>query len=195
MMYMLIKATNYSLSPRRFIAGTKGSYGIETLDFEFSNEWDGLAVTVTFFPSGESGEAVTAVFSRGTPILLPSEVTAEAGIVKYTVNGYCDEKRLVSVTGYIDVLNAETGEGKNVSTPTASEMSQVLTMMNTAVSVAQSVRDDADNGNFDGADIERAELDDAGCLIFSRSDGVTLNAGNVIEAVYEALGNGDEVSY
>ena len=43
---MQINANYYAITPRKFIAGTKGSYGIEKLDISFSEEWNGLAKKV-----------------------------------------------------------------------------------------------------------------------------------------------------
>ena len=47
---MQITANYYSILPRKFIAGTKGSYGIEKLEISFSEEGDGLSKKKVFYP-------------------------------------------------------------------------------------------------------------------------------------------------
>lgn len=189
---MIIDANNYSLSPRRFVAGTKGSYGMETMNFRFSKDWNGLNVTVTFFPP--DSEPVTVIYDHES-FDIPSEVTARSGLTPYTVIGYKNTKQLVSLTGYIDVLETTLGKGKDPAEVTPTLVAQALEFMARAQRIAESVRHDADNGAFDGKTIVSAEINSHGVLIFTRSDGVSINAGNIVDKVINALQNGDEVSF
>lgn len=147
---MQIKANYYSLSPRRFIGGTKNSFGVETLSFDFSAEWDGLGKTVTFFPV--SGEPVVAVYGSD-PIPIPAEVFTEAGLAEFTLCGQKNGKTLISVTGYIDILDAKTPGGNEPVEPTPSEMAQVLSLMNAATDAVAELRKDAEDGAFNGAGV------------------------------------------
>lgn len=146
---MLIKANNYSLSPRRVVAGTRGSYGIETLDFAFSPEWNGLTKRVTFYPVDSSP---VSVLYEGEPIKIPAEVMATAGVAQFTLSGLRDGAALISVTGQLDVFDTNDPVNDPALQPTPSELEQVIALMTEAVETAQSVRDDADNGVFDGRD-------------------------------------------
>ena len=92
--HMMIKVNYFSLSPRRFIAGTKNSYGVEPLIFDFSSEWAGLGKTVTFFPA--EGAPVEVVYPNA-PINIPAEVMAHEGLARYTVCGRKDNKTLISI--------------------------------------------------------------------------------------------------
>lgn len=48
---MKLKINYYGLEPRRFIAGTVGSYGFEEMDLTFSAEWKTLSKKVVFYPA------------------------------------------------------------------------------------------------------------------------------------------------
>ena len=146
---MLIKANNYSITPRRVIAGTKGSYGIETLEFAFSAEWNGLTKRVTFYPV--DGSPVSVLY-EDEPINIPAEVTASAGVAQFTLSGMRDGAVLISVTGYLDVFDSNDPVGDPAVQPTPSDVSRIISLMNEAVACADSVREDADNGLFNGRD-------------------------------------------
>ena len=96
---MQISANYYAIIPRKFIAGTKGSYGIEKLHISFSDEWAGLAKKVVFYPP--NGEPVSVVYND-SPIDIPSEVMSVRGRTKYAIVGYKGDKRLLTVSGEID---------------------------------------------------------------------------------------------
>ncbi len=104
---MTINVNYYSLSPRRVFAGTQNSFGIEQLRFNFSEEWEGLEKTVVFYPCGK--EPIRLSYRDGG-VELPREVTENAGVVEFSVLGEGKEKRLVSLTGYLDVLTSRGGE-------------------------------------------------------------------------------------
>ncbi len=67
--------------------GTRGSYGIERIHVTASQEWTGLAVTVTFCPPGENAGAGS--IGDDNCIDVPPEATANAtrdlpGVVVFT---------------------------------------------------------------------------------------------------------------
>ncbi len=144
---MEIKVDEFAMSPKRFIAGTKGSYGFSTLNFKFSRHWDGLAKKVTFYPS--NGEPKCVVFT-GNEVMIPKEIMTSPGVNKYAVSGSRDGNILISIIGEIDVLNTLDPVDDPAQEPTPSQLEQIMDMMQTAVDTANSVRSDADNGVFDG---------------------------------------------
>ena len=144
---MQISANYYSVLPPRFIAGTRGSYGIEQLEIIFSEEWKGLTKKVVFYPPDCDP---IAVFYESDPISIPFEVMKVRGKTKYAIMGYDGNRKLVTVTGEIDVLTSLDDTDFAAQIPTPSEMMQVLSHMREAVDIANSVRRDADNGVFDG---------------------------------------------
>lgn len=153
---MEIFVDEYAISPRRFIAGTKGSYGFCTLNFKFGSEWDGLAKKITFYPLDGSG-AVYLIISDNE-VKVPAEIMRCAGVNKYVISGCRDGDVLISVAGEIDVLNSLSPDGDPAQEPTPTQMEQVLDMMQRAVDTAQSVRDDADSGVFNGEKGEPGEV-------------------------------------
>lgn len=98
---MKINVNFYSLSPRRFIAGTKGSYGTQKLKFAFDTHWRGLTKKVIFYPMDATPVEVDI---GDEPITIPREVMSHEGLVKYTVMGVGSDRTIVSVTGGMDVL-------------------------------------------------------------------------------------------
>lgn len=113
---MIVTATKYSLAPERISAGTRGSYGIEKLEFAFSSEWEGLAISVVFYPS--RGKPVKIPYLGGE-IDIPPEVMAYDGAAQYVIAGTLldgekhVERQIISLTGYIDVANTLPARGGN----------------------------------------------------------------------------------
>ena len=157
---MEIFVDEFALTPKRFIAGTKGSYGFCTMHFRFGPEWDGLAKKVTFYPLDGSDPVYLLV--TGDRVEIPQEIMRCAGVNRYVVSGCKNEDVLISITGEIDVLDALSPDGNLAEEPTPSQMEQVMTMMQRAVEVAQSVRDDADRGVFKGEKGDTGEKGDSG---------------------------------
>ena len=132
--FLRIKVNKYSLTPNWFIAGTKGSYGFEQLELVFGKEWDELAKLVTFFP--KSLPPVTVIYND-EPILIPNEVTSVSGSGKFIVSGVNEASTLISVTGTYTVLDTESPGGDEAVTPTPSELSQVLTIMQRVLDISE----------------------------------------------------------
>lgn len=144
---MQINVNYYSIYPSRFIAGTEGSHGVEQLDIHFSEEWEGMTKKIVFCPP--RCEPVCVIY-EDSPIDIPTEVMNARGKTKYAVFGYIDGKRLISVGGEIDVLSTLDDTDNYSNGPTPDEIEQVYAYMRDAFDIAQSVRDDADEGKFDG---------------------------------------------
>ena len=156
---MEILVDEFALTPKRFIAGTKGSYGFCTMHFKFGPEWEGLAKKVTFYPI--DGSPVYLLVSEDR-VEIPQEVMNCAGVSRYVVSGCRNEDVLISITGEVDVLNSLSPDGSEAEEPTPSQMEQVMTMMQTAVDTAQSVRNDADSGVFKGEKGDSGERGEKG---------------------------------
>ena len=174
---MKISANYYSITPRRIIAGTKGSFGIEKLEIEFGEEWNGLSKRVVFYPP--NSEPVGVIYAS-EPIDIPVEVMRKRGRTKYAVMGYRDDKKLVTVSGELDVLAALDDTEHESLSPTPDEMAQVLSLMQNAVEAARAVRVDALNGAFDGRDGNRWHI-----------GGAIVGTSDSIECVVEGAEAGD----
>ena len=119
-----ISVNAYRLSPERFEAGTSGSYGFERMALTFSEEWQGLSKTVTFFPP--KSRPVTKVLTDGDAFDIPPEATAKSGEILFTVFGYRDGKRIYAHSGEMLVRSVKKGEGLPSEAPTPSEKEQIL---------------------------------------------------------------------
>lgn len=147
---MIITATKYELSPRMSIAGTRGSYGIETINLSLSDDFDGLDVRLCFYPA-DGSTGVTVVYA-GEPVTIPAELLSVAGWGRMTVVGSRNGVALITLATVLQVLDTPQPADAEPMPPTPSEIEQVYGYLQAAVETAQSVRHDADSGEFDGAD-------------------------------------------
>lgn len=129
---MKIEVNKYSLNPRWFVAGTKGSYGTEMIELVFSKEWDGLTKKINFIPFG--GKEISIVYTD--PIAVPYEVMVRGGTCVFGVSGYKGATRLLSVTGELKVVDTVASPDNSEYVPTPDEMTQVMEIANGASEVA-----------------------------------------------------------
>lgn len=112
---MIITATKYRLNPEQIEAGTRGSYGIEKLEFALSSEWEGRAILAVFYPA--RGKPIEVPYLGGE-IDIPPEVMAYDGISEYVLSGTVTdgetlESRIITVRGFINVTNTLKPRGGN----------------------------------------------------------------------------------
>ena len=148
-MIHVINANRYSVSPAVIDAGTKGSYGNDYLRIALSSDWDGLAVKISFYPIRKSPVVVVC---GGDDVLIPSEIYRFAGCHMAVISGENTGRVMISLPFMLNVAQTNTPANTPASVPTPTEISQVYEYMKTAVDTAKSVREDADNGVFDGDD-------------------------------------------
>lgn len=135
--------------------GTAGSYGVETLRVLRQGEWVDYDIIVAFHPP--KGESVQIRLGSDNAVSVPAEATAVAGTGELTFAGYTDGVRQISVSQIYRVAASAGTEGIAPAEPTPELVQQILSAANEADSkaeqaqkVAQSVRDDADAGKFNG---------------------------------------------
>lgn len=135
--------------------GTAGSYGVETLSVMRKGEWVDYDIIVAFHPP--KGESVQIRLESDNVVSVPAEATAVAGTGELTFAGYTDGVRQISVSQIYRVAVSAGTEGIDPAEPTPDVVQQILSAANEADSkaeqaqkVAQSVRDDADAGKFNG---------------------------------------------
>lgn len=139
--------------PIRF--GTAGSYGVEALRVMRKGEWVDYDIIIAFHPP--KGETVQIRLESDNVVSVPAEATAVAGTGELTFAGYTDGVRQISVSRIYRVAESAGTEGIAPAEPTPDVVQQILSAANEADSkaeqaqkVAQSVRDDADAGKFNG---------------------------------------------
>ncbi len=137
------------------------------IHFEFSSDWDGYVKTA-IFSNKEQDTAFTVLMVDGEPLylgqnicLVPHEVIKTP---EFTVSICGIKGESIITTEEKKVLVKESGyrQGETPSEPTPSEYERIAAIAAEAQSVAQSVRDDADNGVFIGEKGNKGDKGDKG---------------------------------
>ena len=166
---------------------TSGMVGAQVrIDYE-GQEWDCLTKTVVF-----SGSVVKDVISNDTVIGIPPECLAVPNsLLKIGVYGIAADNTTAIPTLWAQigrVLNGTDTSGDTTTNPEPPVWAQILNIADEAKQLAQSVREDADAGVFDGKNGERGDayfasfdVDDNGHLKLLGAD----QTGNVSFALNE----------
>lgn len=126
----------------------------DTVEFAFDNLWDGFNLTAVFYCGENEVYHVGIVDNR---CIVPREVLANPGYFYLGVMGVKDGvTRTTNVLSYRVEAGAIT-EGVKPPEPTPSIYEQILASVKYAEQIAQSVRDDADAGKFNGAKGEKGD--------------------------------------
>lgn len=128
---------------------TSGSVNIYQAEFDFSEEWDELDKTIVF---ESDGEKISVLLDDTGSCSIPWEVLQTDGYhlragVLGTQGG---QVVLPSIWADLGIIRCGTTNGDNMQPPTPDIYSQILEVAEEAKEIAQSVRDDADAGEFDG---------------------------------------------
>lgn len=128
----------------------KGTRGYIQCRFSFvSDEWKNGNLRAMFKNSKLSDVYHCEIAADGT-VVIPHEVLAEQGTVSIAaVAEHEDGVRVTTST--VCFYNDNTIYGEKETDPTPSEYMQVINAAEEAQKIAQSVRDDADSGKFNGA--------------------------------------------
>lgn len=154
---------NYTPTPRKLVLGTNSSYGIESIKIERGAGWDGLNLTATWHIPGRE-EPLRVALLDGDAMDVPPEVTKEAkdgvlvlaGLASGVQRASCNVEYLIleqaGVYGGADAeptpeLAAQVLQAVQDARDAAKDADQRAT---NAEDVANSVREDADNGKFIG---------------------------------------------
>lgn len=128
---------------------TSGSVNVYLVQFAFSTDWDGLDKTAVF----RAGDTkISVVLDATNQCQIPWEVLEnrnrplEAGVYG-TKNGTVV---LPTIWATLGTIKEGASPGENTQPPTPDVYSQILAAASKAEQIAQSVRDDADSGAFDG---------------------------------------------
>lgn len=151
-----------------YTSGASNSFYVK---FTFSPEWDDLTKLVSF----KAGSTIVSQIMSGDTIAIPHEVLKPCTSLYIGVLGTQGETVVLpTIWKELRKVKYGTEEGTFPVDPTPSQYQQIL-------NIAQSVRDDADNGVFDGDDgisIVNVTIR-GGHLICTLSDGTELDAGEL----------------
>lgn len=132
----------------KIISGTVGA----EFSVEFDEYWDGYAKMVVF-KNGNEAPIAYPILSETSTLIIPWETVAQAGSFRIGVYGEKDGTRTVTVwSDWLEILTGTDSFGIAPPPPTPCVYEYLVNLERTACEVAQSVRDDADNGVFDGRD-------------------------------------------
>lgn len=142
-----------------------GSVKFEKIKFYFPEEWGGLAKTAVFANEEKTVRIVlngTSEYCTGEDeCYIPHEVLL---CPEFTVSvfGTKDDILATSARGRVDVIESGYAEGDEPEKPTTSEYGQILNLAGQAMTMAQSVMNDANSGKFNGKDGEKGEKGEKG---------------------------------
>ena len=130
----------------RLVQGTVG----QTLSLELPEEWSAYSVTAVF----SSGPLTRDVIVTGSEITIPWELLTEADRKLYlNFHAALPDGSIVyqtNITDFGTILPSRLPSGNEPESPSPSRADQIQALAEQALAVAQSVRDDADTGAFDG---------------------------------------------
>ena len=144
-----IKVSGATASAEKESKITAGMVGV-TVRMQYADIWDGLHKTVVF----RAGTVTKDVITDDEVVTVPKEVVATKDVQLYVgVYGVDAEGNLVIPTiwaGLGRVMDAADPSGDDETDASLPAWVKIMTDAENAVAVAQSVRDDADRGAFDG---------------------------------------------
>ncbi len=118
-----IKVNGIWLSPDWAVAGTRGSFGSARLNFEFSPEWEGLALRISFFPAG--GAEAVALMLGTSSVKVPDEVMAASGSAGFVIDGVREGEILITKRGELRVVDTVAPGGHEPRERIPSEYEQL----------------------------------------------------------------------
>ena len=126
----------------------------ETIKFTFPSEWSGYQKTAVF--SNDNGVQLNIVLNSENPLCVDEdECYIPYEVLNYpefyiSVFGIKGESIATTTKEHVRVIESGYALGDQPGEPTPSEYQQIINLTSNAVSIAQSVRDDADKGLFKG---------------------------------------------
>lgn len=125
----------------------------ETVRFTFPKFWDNYAKTAVF---KNGARAVSVVLDKSNPLCvaenecyIPHEVLSFPGF-SVSVFGNKDESRATTENGFVAVIRSGYEKGVTPEDPTPDEYSQIIALMTKTKEIAQSIKDNSNNGTLVG---------------------------------------------
>lgn len=150
------------------------SVKFEKIKFNFPESWDGYIKTAMFrngdIKLGVILDSRNVVCTGEDECFIPHEVI-KAPEFTVSVFGILGSSRVTSTQASIRVKQSGYGEGDVPPVPTPPEYRQLIILANETKQIAQSVRDDADNGAFRGDPFTYADFTDEQLASLKGKDG------------------------
>ena len=167
---------------------TSGSVNDTEILFKFkhADEWRDLT-KIAIFSNNKQAVRVGLIDDK---CFVPAEILETEGDITIGVYGYemgdNEEVALRKSPTPLEISVWSGSYNKDATDPTPEQVDiceQALATAQTANATAQSVRDDADAGVFDGTSVSNATINENGRLIMSLDNGESIDAGNVLPAL------------
>lgn len=154
------------------------------VEFDFSSSDFGGITTAVFSPFYNKGINYEVVLDDNNSCIVPEEVIKHRGfnISIYSVIG---NQKITSDKFSVPVAESGYAKGETPKDPTPTVYEQLLNIVDEIKSIAKSVRDDADNGVFDGENgtdgvgVSQAGISADGVLSITLSNGKVIKLGNI----------------
>lgn len=134
-----------------------GSVGTVSALFTFDETWADLTTRTAIFISRDTIKQV--ILGDDNTCTVPWEVLKASGLIEVGVVGQNGNKILPTVKTAVRVYKGIRTEGTPSEAPTPNIYEQIVSLMQKAVTAAQSARNDADTGKFNGKDYVLTEAD------------------------------------
>lgn len=167
-----------------------GNIRIDDVTFSFCPLWDGFTKAAVFYKAGKAEEAVHILLDENNTCIIPPEVTDTQGLIYIGVLGVDNEGRQRTTEPFAFYFYEGIPTESKPSEPTPDIYAQIVTLCNDAVNTANSVREDADNGAFNGKDGTDGKTPVKGVDYFTEAE-----KEEFVNEVLNALPNGDGVKY
>lgn len=150
----MVKANIYE--KELFIEGCaiSDSVKFDTVQFSFPESWGIYEKTVVF--SNDAGIQLNVLLNSQNPLCvgkdecyIPHEVLKAPGF-SISVFGIKDDSVATTTKKFVKVIESGYALGDEPSEPTMTAYQQIINLSSQAMEIAQSVRDDADRGAFNG---------------------------------------------
>lgn len=127
----------------------EGTLNYLTCHFVFEGEEWGNTVKMAYFRNPASGEKYQKILADDGTCTVPWEALTDKGFVRFSVAGEREHYRIT--TNMESFYNSETVYGGQPSEPpTPDQYDQLIALAQETKEIAESVREDADAGEFDG---------------------------------------------
>ena len=157
-----------------------GNINIDSISFKFCELWDGYTKTAVFYRNEK--EVYNILLDNSNTCLIPQEVTKTNGLVYVGVFGVKGDCRRTTAIKSWYLKKGVATDGTMPSEPTPDIYQQIISLCNEAVNTANSVREDADNGAFNGKDGQDGYTPQRGIDYWTEEDKAEIK-GYVDEAI------------
>ena len=140
------------------VAGTIKEYQCK---FQFDDSWEGYAKTAYFLTEDDCNckdysKAIPIPLGMGDVCDIPAEVLRPGARIRIGVNGVKSER--VRPTVYTSPMLVRIGATGNIPCPDSDTYEHIIQIVEEAKEIAQSIRNDADAGLFDGREVIQADI-------------------------------------